>query len=108
MPYFYLILYVWSCLCVIFVHTESLIHLCSALCNNLTPPLSGSLVVSEMDVFDFSLYSMLTLMSCISLLLYLEQCVFIYKKLPTPKKSTLIWTSGAAPVSIRARFVIKC
>lgn len=58
-----------------------------------------------MDVFDFSLYSMLTFMSCISLLLYLEQCVFIYKKLPTPKKTTLIWTSGAAPVSIRACFV---
>ncbi|XP_036976730.1 organic solute transporter subunit alpha-like [Acanthopagrus latus] len=61
------------------------------------PPLAID-VIRQMDVFDFSLYSMLTFMSCISLLLYLEQCVFIYKKLPTPKKTTLIWTSGAAPV----------
>ncbi|XP_073336111.1 organic solute transporter subunit alpha-like [Pagrus major] len=61
------------------------------------PPLAID-VIKQMDVFDFCLYSMLTLMSCISLLLYLEQCVFIYKKLPTPKKTTIIWTSGAAPV----------
>lgn len=37
-------------------------------------------------------------MSCTSLLLYLELCVFIYRKLPYPKKTTLIWINGAAPV----------
>lgn len=37
-------------------------------------------------------------MSCTSLVLYLELCVFIYRKLPYPKKTTLIWINGAAPV----------
>ncbi|XP_038564127.1 organic solute transporter subunit alpha-like isoform X2 [Micropterus salmoides] len=41
---------------------------------------------------------MFTFMSCMSLLLYLEQCVYIYKKLPYPKKTTIMWINGAAPV----------
>lgn len=56
---------------------------------------------SELDAFGFCLYVMLTFMSCMSLLLYLEQCVYIYKKLPYPKKTTIIWVNGAAPVSIQ-------
>ncbi|XP_034463485.1 organic solute transporter subunit alpha-like [Hippoglossus hippoglossus] len=55
-------------------------------------------VIKQLDIFGFSLYGILTLMSCISLLLYLEQCVYIYKKLPYPKKTTIIWINGAAPV----------
>lgn len=51
-----------------------------------------------MDAFNFSLYIMLSFMSCMSLLLYLEQCVYIYKKKSYPKKTTIIWISGAAPV----------
>ncbi|XP_035522035.1 organic solute transporter subunit alpha-like [Morone saxatilis] len=61
------------------------------------PPLAID-VIKQLDVLDFCLYSMLTFMSCISLLLYLEQCIFIYKKLPYPKKTTIIWINGAAPV----------
>ncbi|KAM4545897.1 organic solute transporter subunit alpha-like [Odontesthes bonariensis] len=61
------------------------------------PPLALD-VIKQLDVFGIILYAMLTSMSCISLLLYLEQCVFIYKKLPCPKKTTIIWISGAAPV----------
>ncbi|XP_054482531.1 organic solute transporter subunit alpha-like [Anoplopoma fimbria] len=61
------------------------------------PPLAMD-VIKQLDVFEWCLYSMLTFMSCVSLLLYLEQCVYIYKKLPYPKKTTLIWISGAAPV----------
>lgn len=56
-------------------------------------------VHSELDGFEICLYSILTCMSCASLLLYLELCVFIYRKLPYPKKTTLIWINGAAPVS---------
>jgi hypothetical protein len=41
---------------------------------------------------------MLTLMSTLSLLLYLEECVFIYRKVPSPKKTTIMWVNGAAPV----------
>ncbi|XP_051258298.1 organic solute transporter subunit alpha-like [Dicentrarchus labrax] len=61
------------------------------------PPLAID-VIKQLDVFDFCLYSMLTFMSCISLLLYLELCIFIYKKLPYPKKTTIVWINGAAPV----------
>ncbi|XP_029304548.1 organic solute transporter subunit alpha-like [Cottoperca gobio] len=61
------------------------------------PPLAID-VIKELDVFGLCLYSILTFMSCVSLLLYLEQCVYIYKKLPYPKKTTLMWISGAAPV----------
>uniref|UniRef100_A0A3Q3X114 Organic solute transporter subunit alpha n=1 Tax=Mola mola TaxID=94237 RepID=A0A3Q3X114_MOLML len=61
------------------------------------PPLAID-VIKQLDAFDFSLYAMLSFMSCISLGLYLEQCVFIYRKLPYPKKTTIIWVTGAAPV----------
>ncbi|KAM4726541.1 organic solute transporter subunit alpha-like [Anableps anableps] len=63
----------------------------------LEPPLAQDMI-KQLDVFGICLYSMLTFMSCISLLLFLEQCVFIYKKLPYPKKTVIIWISGAAPV----------
>ncbi|XP_068572573.1 organic solute transporter subunit alpha-like [Cebidichthys violaceus] len=61
------------------------------------PPLAMD-VIKQLDVFGLCLYSILTFMSCVSLLLYLEQCAYIYKKLPYPKKTTLMWISGAAPV----------
>ncbi|XP_068457334.1 organic solute transporter subunit alpha-like [Clinocottus analis] len=61
------------------------------------PPLAMH-VIKELDVFGWCLYSVLTFMSCVSLLLYLEQCAYIYKKMSYPKKTTLIWISGAAPV----------
>ncbi|TNN28763.1 Organic solute transporter subunit alpha [Liparis tanakae] len=39
-------------------------------------------------------------MSCVSLLLYLDQCVYIYRNMSYPKKTTLIWISGAAPILV--------
>ncbi|KAF3840896.1 hypothetical protein F7725_006758 [Dissostichus mawsoni] len=56
------------------------------------PPLAID-VIKQLDVFDFCLYLMLTFMACVSLLLYLEQCAYIYKNLPYPKKTTLMWIS---------------
>ncbi|PWA22873.1 hypothetical protein CCH79_00001921 [Gambusia affinis] len=61
------------------------------------PPLALDMLV-QLDVFGICLYSMLSFMSFITLLLYLEQCVYIYKKVSYPKKTTIIWISGAAPV----------
>ncbi|XP_076024953.1 organic solute transporter subunit alpha-like [Genypterus blacodes] len=61
------------------------------------PPLAID-VIKQFDVFDVCLYSMLTFMACLSLLLYLELCVYVYRKLPYPKKTTIIWINGAAPV----------
>ncbi|XP_017273666.1 organic solute transporter subunit alpha-like [Kryptolebias marmoratus] len=60
------------------------------------PPLAMDMI-KQLDVFGVCLYAMLTSMSCLTLLLYLEQCWFVYKKMPYPKKSTIIWISGAAP-----------
>ncbi|KAK6316789.1 hypothetical protein J4Q44_G00121890 [Coregonus suidteri] len=61
------------------------------------PPLAID-IIKQLDVFGMALYSMLTLMSTVSLLLYLEECVFIYRKVPSPKKATIMWVNGAAPV----------
>uniref|UniRef100_A0A8C6SVP5 Organic solute transporter subunit alpha n=1 Tax=Neogobius melanostomus TaxID=47308 RepID=A0A8C6SVP5_9GOBI len=60
------------------------------------PPLAID-VIKELDVFGICLYSMLTFMSCISLLLYLETSLFIYRKVSYPKKTTITWINGAAP-----------
>ncbi|XP_023133921.1 organic solute transporter subunit alpha-like [Amphiprion ocellaris] len=61
------------------------------------PPLAADML-KYLDTFGLCLYAMLTFMSSVSLLLYLEQCVYIYKKVSYPKKTTIIWISGAAPV----------
>lgn len=39
-------------------------------------------------------------MATVSMLVYLEECVYIYKKVPANKKSLIIWVNGAAPVGI--------
>lgn len=49
-------------------------------------------------MFGLILYSVLTFMACVSMLVFLEECVYIYKKVPANKKSIIIWVNGAAPV----------
>ncbi|KAK1788041.1 hypothetical protein P4O66_016514 [Electrophorus voltai] len=61
------------------------------------PPLALD-VIHQLDMFGVALYSILTFMASVSLLLYLEECVYIYKNVPSPKKTTIIWVNGAAPV----------
>lgn len=53
---------------------------------------------AELDVFGLILYSMLTFMALTSMLVYLEECAYIYRKVPANKKSVIIWVNGAAPV----------
>ncbi|XP_033834332.1 organic solute transporter subunit alpha-like [Periophthalmus magnuspinnatus] len=60
------------------------------------PPLAID-VIKELDMFGICLYSILTFMSCLSLLLYLDICVYIYRHVPYPKKTIIIWINGAAP-----------
>ncbi|KAJ8390636.1 hypothetical protein AAFF_G00102420 [Aldrovandia affinis] len=60
------------------------------------PPLAID-IIKQLDVFGIILYSVLTLMAALSLLVYLEECVYIYRKVPSPKKTTIIWVNGAAP-----------
>lgn len=54
----------------------------------------------DLDIFGIILYSVLTFMAAVSMLVYLEECVYIYKKVPANKKSVIIWVNGAAPVRI--------
>ncbi|XP_042562975.1 organic solute transporter subunit alpha-like [Clupea harengus] len=61
------------------------------------PPLAID-VINQLDMFGIALYSILTFMATVSLVLYLEECVYVYKKVPAPKKMTIIWVNGAAPV----------
>lgn len=49
-------------------------------------------------MFGLILYSVLTFMAAVSMLVYLEECAYIYRKVPAKKKSIIIWVNGAAPV----------
>uniref|UniRef100_A0A3B5LMC8 Solute carrier family 51 member A n=1 Tax=Xiphophorus couchianus TaxID=32473 RepID=A0A3B5LMC8_9TELE len=57
--------------------------------------------IRNQDIFGIILYSVLTFMATISLLVFLEECVYIYKKVPANKKSVIIWVNGAAPVKLQ-------
>ncbi|XP_030204528.1 organic solute transporter subunit alpha [Gadus morhua] len=61
------------------------------------PPLAIEIIL-ELEVFGIILYSVLTFMAVVSMVVYIEECVFIYKKVPSNKKSVIAWVNGAAPV----------
>lgn len=46
-------------------------------------------------------------MASVSMLLYIEECVYIYRKVSNNKKSAIIWVNGAAPVS-KDSLKLKC
>ncbi|KAI9518728.1 Organic solute transporter subunit alpha [Dissostichus eleginoides] len=52
----------------------------------------------KLDIFGIVLYSVLTFMATVSMLVFMEECVYIYRKVPNNKKSVIIWVNGAAPV----------
>lgn len=55
-------------------------------------------VIMQLDIFGIVLYTVLTLMATVSMLVFIEECIYIYKKVPAHKKSTIIWVTGVAPV----------
>ncbi|XP_008296776.1 organic solute transporter subunit alpha [Stegastes partitus] len=61
------------------------------------PPLAMDIIV-KLDIFGIILYSVLTFMAVVSVLVFIEECVYIYKKVPATKKSIIIWVNGAAPM----------
>ncbi|XP_008305803.1 organic solute transporter subunit alpha [Cynoglossus semilaevis] len=61
------------------------------------PPLAIDIIVN-LDIFGIILYSILTFMATVSVLVYIEECIYIYRKVPSNKKSVIIWVNGAAPV----------
>ncbi|XP_068438245.1 organic solute transporter subunit alpha [Clinocottus analis] len=62
-----------------------------------TPPLAIDIILN-LDIFGIILYSVLTFMATMSMLIFIEECIYIYKKVPANKKSVIIWVNGAAPV----------
>lgn len=61
------------------------------------PPLAIDIIL-QLDIFGIVLYSVLTFMAAVSMLIYIEECIYIYRKVPSNKKSVIIWVNGAAPV----------
>ncbi|XP_074549788.1 organic solute transporter subunit alpha [Halichoeres trimaculatus] len=61
------------------------------------PPLAIDIIL-KLDIFGIILYSVLTFMAAMSMLVYMEECIYIYKKVPNNKKTVIIWVNGAAPV----------
>ncbi|XP_070784476.1 organic solute transporter subunit alpha [Enoplosus armatus] len=61
------------------------------------PPLAIDIIL-KLDIFGIILYSVLTFMAAVSMLIFIEECIYIYKKVPANKKSVIIWVNGAAPV----------
>lgn len=61
------------------------------------PPLAIDILL-KLDVFGIVLYTVLTFMATTSMVIYIEECIFIYKKVPSNKKSIIAWVNGAAPV----------
>uniref|UniRef100_A0A3P8U1D7 Solute carrier family 51 member A n=1 Tax=Amphiprion percula TaxID=161767 RepID=A0A3P8U1D7_AMPPE len=61
------------------------------------PPLAMDIILN-LDIFGIILYSVLTFMAVVSMLVFIEECIYIYKKVPAHKKSIIIWVNGAAPM----------
>ncbi|XP_076869445.1 organic solute transporter subunit alpha [Brachyhypopomus gauderio] len=55
-------------------------------------------VIINLDLFGIILYSALTFMAVVSIVVCVEECIYIYWKVPSNKKSAIIWINGAAPV----------
>ncbi|KAG7225130.1 hypothetical protein INR49_014587 [Caranx melampygus] len=66
-------------------------------CKTQQPPLALDIIV-KLDIFGIILYSILTFMAAVSMLVFIEECIYIYRKVPANKKSVIIWVNGAAPV----------
>ncbi|KAG5268094.1 hypothetical protein AALO_G00208190 [Alosa alosa] len=61
------------------------------------PPLAIDIILN-LDLFGIILYSILTFMAAVAVLVFIEECVYIYRKVPANKKSIIIWVNGAAPI----------
>ncbi|XP_023272829.1 organic solute transporter subunit alpha-like [Seriola lalandi dorsalis] len=62
-----------------------------------SPPFAIDIIL-HLDIFGIILYSILTFMAVVSMLVFIEECIYIYRKVPSNKKSIIIWVNGAAPV----------
>ncbi|XP_063006453.1 organic solute transporter subunit alpha-like [Melospiza melodia melodia] len=66
-------------------------------CGSSEPPYSEELLRS-LDLPGRFLFATLTLMTLIAILVFIEEAVYIYRKIPSSKRSIIIWINAAAPV----------
>ncbi|KAM6099848.1 organic solute transporter subunit alpha-like [Theristicus caerulescens] len=66
-------------------------------CGASEPPYSQELLRS-LDLTGRFLFAILTLMTLIANLVFIEEAVYIYRKIPSSKRSVIIWINAAAPV----------
>lgn len=57
-------------------------------------------LAAGLDLTGRFLFAILTLMTLIADLVFIEEVIYIYRKIPSSKRSLLIWVNAAAPVSI--------
>uniref|UniRef100_H3A8B4 Organic solute transporter subunit alpha n=2 Tax=Latimeria chalumnae TaxID=7897 RepID=H3A8B4_LATCH len=50
-----------------------------------------------LDITGIILFAVLTIMTAVALLVYVEEVVYIYKKIPTSKRSIVMWVNATAP-----------
>ncbi|NWV01205.1 OSTA protein, partial [Upupa epops] len=55
-------------------------------------------VSAGLDLAGRFLFAILTLMTLIANLVFIEEAVYIYRKIPSSKRSIIIWINAAAPV----------
>ncbi|XP_029876658.1 organic solute transporter subunit alpha-like isoform X2 [Aquila chrysaetos chrysaetos] len=66
-------------------------------CGSGQPPYSRELLQS-LDLPGRFLFAVLTLMTLIANLVFIEEAVYIYRRIPSFKRSVIIWINAAAPV----------
>ncbi|XP_040438430.1 organic solute transporter subunit alpha-like isoform X2 [Falco naumanni] len=66
-------------------------------CGASEPPYSQELLQS-LDLPGRFLFAILTVMMLIANLVFIEEAVYIYRKIPSSKRSIIIWINAAAPV----------
>ncbi|KAK2533746.1 organic solute transporter subunit alpha [Columba livia] len=66
-------------------------------CSASEPPYSEELLRS-LDLPGKFLFAILTLMTLIADLVFIEEALYIYRKIPSSKRSIIIWVNAAAPV----------
>uniref|UniRef100_A0A8C9RWI6 Solute carrier family 51 member A n=1 Tax=Scleropages formosus TaxID=113540 RepID=A0A8C9RWI6_SCLFO len=61
------------------------------------PPLAAD-ILKELDAYGVALYAILTIMASLSMLVFIDGAIYVYRKVEYPKKTAIIWINGAAPV----------
>ncbi|OCT91460.1 organic solute transporter subunit alpha [Xenopus laevis] len=76
----------------------------NSICSTRQVPYSYE-ILQNLDITGMLLFAMLTFMTLVSLLVFLEEAYYMYRKMPSPKNSILIWiNSGAMMIATTSCF----